>query len=203
MRLSILSVVVAILLAATPAAARVSNDQALAERIEGNPKATVTLVEYASLTCTHCAEFQKEVLPELRKKYVETGKVRLVFRDFPIDGTALRAAALARCVSEDRYFAFISILFDNQQKWAFVAEPEAKLLQYAVLAGLPPEDAKSCMNDQALLDGLVARRHEGEQSFSINATPTFVINNGAEKLVGARSLADFDAVFDRLFAAKK
>ena len=93
------------------------------EQILGDPDAPVTIIEYASLTCPHCAQFHNEVLPELKERYIAPGKVRLIYRDFPLDQVALAAAALAHCDGSDRYFSMLDVLFETQRNWARADDP--------------------------------------------------------------------------------
>ena len=173
------------------------------ERVMGKAEAPITVQEFVSLTCSHCAEFYTTVLPELEKRYVDTGKVRFILRDFPLDGPGLKAATLARCLPADQYYPFVNILYKNQMQWAVAPAPEQILIQYAGMSGLSADKAKACLANTALIDGIVAKRTEASQKYDINATPTFIVNDGAEKLVGSRTVDEFAAVLDRLLAAKK
>lgn len=161
------------------------------ERVMGDPAAPVAIIEYASLTCGHCAQFHKEVLPQVVKKYISTGKVKIIYRDFPLNAVALKAAQLAQCMPEDRYFPFVKTLFENLEGWS-QGDPEANLVQYAKLAGLPPSKVKDCLGNKELQDALVKRRMEAERQFKIAATPSFVINYGQEVITGITSIEDFD-----------
>lgn len=164
----------------------------LKEHVMGDATAPVTLIEYASLTCGHCAHFEKEILPKLAEKYISTGILKLVYRDFPLDGTALKAAQLAQCMPEERYFPFIKTLFETQANWGPSTDVDATLVQYAKLAGLPGERATECLNDKALQEALVKRRMEAEKQFQIDATPTFIVNYGPDKITGASTFEEFD-----------
>lgn len=164
----------------------------LTEHVMGNANAPVTVIEYASLNCSHCAHFHKDVLPEVVKKYISTGKIKLIFRDFPLNATALKAAQLSQCMPEDRYFPFIKTLFENQDAWSSATDPEATLSQYAKLAGLPGERVTKCLNDKAIQEALVKRRMQAETQFKVNATPTFVVNYGQDSFSGIATIADFD-----------
>lgn len=175
----------------------------LQERSLGKKDAPVTVMEFASLTCTHCAEFTTQVLPELDKRYIATGKVRFVFHDFPLDGIALKASALAHCMPAEQFYPFINVLYKNLEQWAFSKTPEQTITQYAKLGGLSEDKAKACLQDTKILDALVAARTEAQDKYDINSTPTFIFNDGKEKLVGARKLEEFTAVIDKLLAAKK
>ena len=112
-----------------------------AGQILGNPDAPVTIIEYASLTCPHCAQFHTEVLPELKERYIDPGKVRLIYRDFPLDQMALAAAALAHCAGPERYFSMLDVLFETQSNWAQADDPITAIKRLGKLADSPREDA--------------------------------------------------------------
>jgi protein-disulfide isomerase len=169
----------------------------LPDQVMGDPAAPVTLIEYASLTCPHCAHFANEILPKLTEKYIATGKVKLIYRDFPLDGLSLHAAQLAQCLPQERYFTFIKSLFANQEKWLAAADPEATLKQYAKLAGLGNEKVDSCLADKNLEKALVARRMYAAEKFKVDATPMFVVNYGAENISGAKDFEDFEKVLKK------
>ncbi len=114
----------------------------LPERSLGKADAPITVDEFVSLTCSHCADFYMHTLPEIEKKYVDSGKVRIVFHDFILDGVGLRAAQLARCMPEEQFFPFINMLYNHQVEWAGNANPQAILTSYAKLGGLPEDKAK-------------------------------------------------------------
>lgn len=173
------------------------------ERVLGKADAPVTIEEYASLTCPHCADFYTQVLPEIEKRYVDTGKVKLIFRDFPLDGTGLKAAALARCMPKEQYYPFVSTLYKNLMAWAMSSNPEETLTQYAKLGGLPADRAKACLSDNAMFDAIVAIRNNATESYGIDATPVFILNGGAEKINGAKSIDEFSAAIERVLAGKK
>jgi protein-disulfide isomerase len=175
----------------------------LPDRILGKADAPITVEEYVSLTCSHCAEFYNKILPELEPKYVDTGKVRFILRDYPLDGTALKAAAVARCMPEEEFYPFVKTLYSNLAQWATATNPEQVLIQFAKLGGLTEDKAKACLQDKSMQDAIIAERMTASSKFNIEATPTFIINYGAEKLDGAREASEFSAVFDRLLAAKK
>ncbi len=194
---------------ATPGATAetdVTISDTLPERVMGDASAPVSIIEYASLTCPHCADFEKNVLPKLADKYIATGKVKLIYRDFPLDGNALKAAQLAQCMPEDRYFPFIKTLFDTQASWAS-SEPtnnvEASLTQLAKLAGLPGERITACFANTKLQDALVKRRMEASKQFNIEATPTFIINYGAETINGTQTVEQFDATLAKYVKGAK
>lgn len=156
----------------------------------GKTDAPVTIIEYASLTCPHCAAFDRDTLPKIKENWIDTGKAKLVFRDFPLDGWALRAAMVARCAPPERYFGFIDALFQGQGVWARASNPEAALGRLAKLGGISDDRFQSCMKDEKLADTVAASRLAAEKQYGVESTPTFFING--VKLVGEQSYADFD-----------
>jgi len=160
------------------------------DHVLGKADAPVTIIEYASLTCPHCAAFDRETLPKIKENWIDTGKAKLVFRDFPLDGWALRAAMVARCAPPERYFGFIDALFHGQDVWARAANPEAALGRLAKLGGISDEKFQSCMKDNQLADAVAASRLTAEKEYGVESTPTFFVNG--TKLVGEQSYADFD-----------
>jgi protein-disulfide isomerase len=132
---------------------------ALAELSFGTPSAKVTVVEYASMTCSHCAHFAKDVWPELKKKYVDSNKIYFVFREFPLDNLAAAASMLARCAGGDKTFPLIEVLFEKQADWAFIeGNPVPKLFEIAKQAGFTQDSFDKCLKDQKLLDNISAGR---------------------------------------------
>lgn len=146
----------------------------------GKADAPVTIVEYASKTCGHCANFHNKVYPALKTQYVDTGKVRFVYREFPLDDVAMAASMLARCAgaaNTEASFAMTSALFERQEQWAFVrGNPVPELFKVARQAGFTQETFEKCLTDQKLMDNLAAIRDRGGKEFGVNATPTFFIN---------------------------
>jgi len=142
----------------------------------GQDDAPITIIEYASLSCSHCAKFHEETLPMLQKKYIDTGKVRLIFREFPLERTAFWASIIARCAGEKRYFAFVNVFFKKQQSWYAAEDPFQSLLQIARLGGLSANAVKACTDDAALGDGILKTRLDGEQKHEVSSTPSFVID---------------------------
>jgi protein-disulfide isomerase len=161
----------------------------------GKDDAPVTIVEYASMTCPHCAHFDITTLPELKKKYIDTGKARLILREFPFDPRAEAGFMLARC-SKDKYFAMVDVLFHQQENWARANDAKTALLQISKLAGFTQESFEACLTDQKLLDQIRAVKNRGEKDFGVDATPTFFING--KKYPGALSIEEMSAIIDTL-----
>ena len=178
--------------AAAPASAQEQTDWAKGDMAIGSPDAPVTVVEYASMTCPHCAHFHTETMKAFKEKYVETGKVRLIFREFPFDGLALRASMLARCAGPDRYFPMLDVLFQQQRQWTSAKDPMAALSQIGRLAGVSPQKFEACMKDEELQKAVVQNRLDGQQKHGVESTPTFVIDG--EKHSGALTLAQLDEI---------
>ena len=168
------------------------------DRILGNPEAPITIVEYASMTCPHCAHFQDDVLPEIRKKWIDTGKAKLVLRDFPLDEPALRAAMIARCAPPDRYYAFADTFFAAQEKWVKAADYREALARLAKLGGLGKDEFDSCLKDTALENRIVESRLVASKELDVNSTPTFFVNGS--KFTGAPTVEEFDKLLSSLSA---
>ena len=149
---------------------------AMQEKALGSSDAPVTVIEYASLTCSHCGHFHNGILPELKKEFVDSGKVRFIYRDFPLDHFALRAAMLARCNSHRDYFAFLDVLYKDQQRWITAQDPLVALLRLARLAGINGEDFKQCVGNKGLEDAILQQRLQAAKKYRLQATPSFIIN---------------------------
>jgi protein-disulfide isomerase len=161
----------------------------------GNKNAPITIYEYASLTCSHCAEFSKDTFPEVKKNYIDTGKVYYVFRDFPFDPVATAAFMLAHCAGPDRYFGFVDVLFATQAQWAFVDTPMDGLKKIARQGGFSDESFEACMKNQQIFDHVKAVATRAAQTFGVRSTPTFFING--EKVEGAIPYKDFDEILKK------
>lgn len=159
----------------------------------GKADAPVTIVEYASMTCSHCANFHERVLPELEKKYIETGRARLILREFPLDGLAVAAFMLARCAGPDRYYPMVDALFETQKSWAQPgADGKEKLLVIAKQAGFSKEKFDQCLADKDLFDKIVETRKIAHEKFGVDSTPSFFVNG--KRLKGEHELKDFEAL---------
>lgn len=188
-------------LAAVTAPAGAQNIDAktvLADRVLGDPNAPVTIYDYSSMTCPHCGQFHLNILPELKAKYVDTGKVKFVFRDFPFDRPALMAAAMARCAPAERYYPLLDILFKQQGQWSRAQDPLQALSQIGKLAGMSQATIDACWASKEVTDGVIKSRMDGEKLYKVDSTPTFIINDGAAKIAGAQSVEAFARAIDPL-----
>ncbi|EJF90549.1 DsbA family protein [Bartonella tamiae] len=163
------------------------------DMIEGDVNAPVTIVEYASLTCSHCADFYKNTLPEIREKYIKTGKARLIFRDFPFDPRATAGFMLARCLPEDRFFPMVHVLFEQQMEWAAANDALPPLRKIASMAGLDDKAFNACLENQTILDQVNSSFERGKE-LGVTATPTFFINGN--KYEGALSVEEMSTIID-------
>jgi len=161
--------------AQTPSAADIAVAGPLGDEVLGKPDAPVTIVEYASMTCGHCATFHAKTYPVLKQRYIDTGKVKYIMREFPLDPLAAAGFMLARCAGKDKYYPMIEVLFAKQNEWA-VQQPIPPLTAIAKQAGFTQEKFESCLSDQKILDGIEATRAHGSQKLGVNSTPTFFVN---------------------------
>lgn len=165
----------------------------LPDKVLGAEDAPVTVVEYASMTCPHCAAFHTGTFQELKSEYIDTGKVKFVLREFPFDPLAAAVFMLARC-SNDNYYNVVDLFFEHQAQWAVQDDPLAKIRALAQQAGFSDEAFRTCLTDQALLDGINAVKDQGYSERGVDATPTFFIDG--EKLEGDRSIEAFRQAID-------
>ena len=156
----------------------------------GSKDAPVTMIEYASMTCTHCAAFHAETYPTLKSKYIDTGKVRFTMREFPLDPLATAGFMLARCAGADKRYAIIDLLFAQQKNWAFVDKPVEALAGTVKQAGISQADFETCLKNQQLYDQVNQVRDSAAKQFKVEATPTFFING--EKHPGELSVEELD-----------
>jgi protein-disulfide isomerase len=177
----------------------------LGDMVQGDEKAPVTIIEYASMTCPHCAQFHETTYPELKKRYIDTGKARFIFREFPLDQLAAAGFMLARCSAQDpakgapsaaeipaasaKYFAMIETLFAQQKDWV-VQRPLQPLLAIAKQAGFSEQSFNECLKNQQILDAIEEVRQRGAQKLNVQSTPTFFINGKLAR--GAMTIEEFD-----------
>src|SRR5258708_24421804 len=147
------------------------------DRILGKADAPVTIFEYASLTCPHCAAFEKEILPQIKTEWIDTGKAKLVFRDFPLDGSALKAAMVARCAPPERFYGFIDMLFTHQASWGTTPDPVPSVVRMAKPGGMGAEPPQACLKDDAPQNKILATRLADQKEFTVESTPT-LFNKG-------------------------
>ncbi len=166
----------------------------LEEMIMGDPNAPNTIIEYSSLTCPHCASFHRDTLPELKAKYIDTGKAKLVIREFPLDRAAWTAAVVARCLDKSKFFPFIEILFEQQSVWAGGERPIDGLFNIAKLTGMTREQFDACIGNQKLTDEVLAVRTRGSEKFNVESTPSFFING--KILRGQHSIEAFEKMMN-------
>ncbi|MQT13930.1 DsbA family protein [Rhizobiales bacterium Sp-1] len=175
---------------------------ALGDRVLGKADAPVTIVEYASMTCPHCAAFHAETWPALKTQYIDTGKARFIFREFPLDPLAAAASMLARCAPEDKYYDMIDLFFDHQREWAYTDKPLDALQNMAKQAGFTQMSFEACLTNQKLLDGINAEKDQALSKFGVNSTPTFFVNG--QKLVGEQTIESMGkAITDAAAKASK
>ena len=172
-------------------AADVAKPVSLPDMALGPKDAAVTITEYASMTCPHCAAFTKDVYPKLKEAFIDTGKIRYVFREFPLDIKAAAGSMLSRCIAKDdaaKYFAVTELLFKTQDEWV-MKDTAASLTRIGKQAGLSQEQVEACLKDQALLDKIAADQKFANEVLKVNSTPTFFING--EKVTGETSFEEF------------
>ena len=169
------------------------------EAVLGAADALVTVIEYASMTCPHCAQFHAEALPTLKEEYIATGKVKLVYRDFPLDANALKAAMVARCGGQERYFAFVDVIYAQQARWARSPDPVAALKQLVQIGGLDADEVDACLADKSLETAILERQLAGQTEHQVESTPTFIVDGA--KHVGLDDPDGWRRVLDPLVAA--
>lgn len=170
----------------------------LGEQSLGKADAPVVLVEYASATCPHCAEFHEKVLPQLKADYVETGKVRFIFREFPLDKLAMGAFMLARCVPGDKYFPTIDMMFRRQQTWRTSSNPGNELFRIMQLSGMDKAGFEACLKRQDIVKDIAETARKGREEFGVKGTPAIFLNG--KLLDGHMEFADLKILIDAALA---
>jgi protein-disulfide isomerase len=169
------------------------------DMVLGSADAKVTMVEYASLTCPHCANFHINTLPALKTEYIDKGLVKLVYRDFPLDGLALRASMMAQCAGPDRYFGYLELLFGRQVQWATAKDPLDGLAAIGKIGGMTDEEFKTCLTDKTVEQKVLSSALEGEKTYAVRATPTIFIDG---LRYSGMSIEQLRGILDPIIAAK-
>lgn len=169
------------------------------DRALGDPNAPVTVIEYFSLTCPHCRWFHKNIFARLKADYVDTGKVRFVARDFPLNAPALHAAMLAHCAGDDRYFTFIHVLFETFDDWTTAYNYPDALAQLGELGGVTRDRFQACLADKALEERILQSIADARAEYGVNGTPTVIVNG--HRYEGKMSFEAFAQHLDRLLSA--
>ena len=162
----------------------------------GNKDAKIVVIEYASMTCIHCASFHTKVYPKIKENYIDTNKIKFIFRDFPLDKQALFASVLAKCAPKEKYFDFVKLILETQKKW--ISNDETfidKLKNIGKLAGLNETKINECFKNEQLVDNIIKISSDGEKKYNINSTPSFIIN---EKKYSAMSYENFEKIIENL-----
>jgi len=167
----------------------------LGEKALGPEDAKVVVVEYASMTCGHCANFHKNTFGKVKEKYIDTNKIRFVFREFPLDNVASAAFMLARCAPEDKYFDVIDLMFEEQRNWAFTNNPLQSMMDFSKQIGFTQASFEACLTNQKLLDGVRWVADRGSKMFNVSATPTLFLN-GKKLSGGALSFEQMSELLD-------
>ena len=162
----------------------------------GNKNAKIIVIEYASMTCIHCANFHKEVYPKIKENYIDTNKIKFIYRDFPLDKQALFGSVLAKCAPKEKYFDFVKLILSTQKKW--ITSDDAfidKLKNIGKLAGLTESKINNCFKDEQIVDNIINTRNFAERKYNISSTPSFIINN---KKYSAMSYENFEKIIENL-----
>lgn len=194
-----IAIAVLLIAAAASPAAAIDTEAALKERVLGDPAAPVTMIEYASLTCPHCASFHNDTYKAFKERYIDSGKVRLIYRDFPLDGVALRAAMMARCTIDQRYFGLLQVLYKSQNNWARAQDPVAELAKIGRLAGIDQAAFDACMASEELINGILEVRQKAAAD-GVRSTPTFII--GGTLYPGSRSIEELAEIIEPLLKSQ-
>ena len=162
----------------------------------GNKDAKIVVIEYASMTCIHCANFHKEVYPKIKKNYIDTNKIKFIFRDFPLDKQALFGSVLAKCAPKEKYFDFVKLILNTQKKWIASDNTfQDKLKNIGKLAGLNENKINTCFKDEQIVDNILKSRSDAEKKYNITSTPSLIIN---EKKYSAMSYETFEKIIESL-----
>ena len=172
-------------------------EEILEPRYLGKLDAPIKFIEFVSMTCSHCADFHINTLPEIKKKYIDSGKLRLELRDFPLDGLALRASAMARLIDSNKYYKFVNMLFKKQREWSRSENPINELKKLGRLAGLEKTKIDIAIDEISVLEAIFKMRQQAEKKYNIQSTPSFVINE-QYFLSGNLSVEKFEETFKKI-----
>ncbi|SEP66916.1 Protein-disulfide isomerase [Faunimonas pinastri] len=162
----------------------------LGDKVLGNADAKVTVIEYASMTCPHCGDFYRTTFDKFKEKYVDSGKVKFIFREFPLDAGAYAVAMLGRCAPADKFYEIVDLYFKKQKDWVVAKDPYSAIFDMAKPYGFTKESFDACLSNQALFDGMNAEKERASQNFGVSGTPTFFING--KRTVGEMTIEDLD-----------
>jgi len=166
----------------------------LGDRVLGQANAPVVMVEYASATCPHCAEFHEKVLPLIKTEYIDTGKVRFIFREFPLDKLAMGAFMLARCVPEDKYFPTIDMMFRRQQTWSKTGNPADELFRIMQFSGMDKAGFEACLKRADISKTIFESSKKAAKEFGIKGTPAIFVNG--QMIDGHKEMTEVKAAID-------
>jgi len=172
-------------------------EEILEPRYLGRLDAPIKFIEFVSMTCSHCADFHINTLPKIKKKYIDSGKLRLELRDFPLDGLALRASAMARLINPNKYYKFVDMLFKKQEKWSRSENPINELKKLGRLAGLEKTKIDIAIDEISVLEAIFKMRQQAEKKYNVQSTPSFVINE-QYFLSGNLSVEKFEETFKKI-----
>lgn len=175
-------------------AAIAENEDAMKEMVLGNKDARVTVIEYASLGCPHCANFHSGTFVDVKRDYIDTGKIKYIYRDFPLGRPALAASMISRCAGSAKYFGMVDIFFRSQQQWGRAENPLEALTKIARFGGMSEQDVSACLQNQELIEHIQSQAQKGSEEHKINATPSFVIDG--ETISGGMPYEDFKKLLD-------
>ena len=165
--------------------------EALEKKSFGNEDAKIKMLEFASLTCGHCAKFHNEVMPIIKKNYIEKGLIHFTYKDFPLDKYALKATIIARCSGNKNFFNFLDVFYKKQKDWTRTQDPFKSLLKIAKFGGLKDEELKVCVGNKSIEDGVLKDRLKSSKDYDITATPTIYLNG--EKYIGDLTIEALDS----------
>lgn len=188
-------------LAVRPAMAEVATtEEAMTDLVYGKADAPVTIIEYASLACPHCAAFHEETFPKIKETYIDTGKVKFIYRDFPLGAPALAASMISRCAGPKRHAGMVDLLFKSQRQWARSEKPVDSMAMVARMGGLGPNDVQACIRNTSLMNALQDKAKEATEKYGVNSTPSFFIEGTL--IAGAQPFDEFKKVIDAALKKK-